>query len=42
MEIINSKETGIYAIINNINNKRYIGSATWSFRKRCQEHIRYI
>ncbi len=36
------KQTGIYAIENNINNNLYIGSTTDSFRNRFEEHIRRL
>lgn len=32
-------QTGVYQIINNINNKSYIGSAAVSFKKRWRRHI---
>ena len=38
-EIEQLEETGIYQIINLIDNKMYIGSARKSFRIRFQHHI---
>ena len=35
-ELLNSK--GVYQIVNTLNNKKYIGSTTQSFKKRCWQH----
>lgn len=40
MEKINLKQIGIYKIINNINNKFYIGSTSVSFKQRWSTHKR--
>jgi len=36
------KGTGVYSITNKVNGKRYVGSASISFRKRWKEHIRQM
>ena len=33
------QEKGVYALVNTINNKMYIGSTIMSFSKRCNHHV---
>lgn len=36
------RRTGVYCILNTVNGKRYVGSASTSFRKRLCEHCRAL
>lgn len=40
--LLNINETGIYAIVNKINGKQYIGSAAKSFKQRWRDHIKTL